>query len=259
MTIGNGRFIYANESSDKYGVILCSIGSINTESNEESSTVITSKTALQKKTDFHALQYNEPLRFTITVVKQDGNLMDSYDERKIKKWLCKSEQNWLQIDQEDLHNVWYNCILNNPRKDNIAKKTGGITFNVECDWGGAWTSRYQKSYKTVNNYLQFSFPFSSDFERDILAPFMKITSLSDGDITIRNMTSNQSFILKNCKANEIIIFDNDNHIFETSELRVLLDDWNKQFFELVEGNNIIELHGNFQMDLEYRLPIRVGG
>lgn len=259
MTIGSGRFMYANENSDKYGIILCSIGSINTESNEEASTVITSKTSLQKKTDFHALQYDDPLRFTITIAKEDGKLMDSYDERKLKKWLCKPERHWLQVDQEDLYNVWYNCIITNPRKGNIAKKTGGITFNVECDWGGAWTSNYKKSYTTQNNTLKFSFNFSSDFDRYILAPLMKITALSDGDISIANTTSGQTFTLRNCKKNEIIIFDNDNHIFETTELRTLLGDWNKQFFELMEGNNLIELQGNFQLDMEYRLPVRVGG
>ncbi len=260
MTINDAcNFIYANEKSEKYGVILCSISDTTVSSNEESSSIISSKTAIQRTTDFHSLQYNEPLKFNITICKINGRYMDSNDERIYKKWLCKTERNWLQIDQPDLYDVWYNCIITNPIKDNIAKKTGGLTFSVECDWGGAWTHLYKKTYTTLNNYLQFNIKYFSDFDNDILTPILKITAKSNCDIQVNNITTKKVFSIKNCKRNEIIKFDNTRQIFNTTEPRLLIDDWNKRFFELAEGFNTIELIGDFIMELEYRLPLRVGG
>lgn len=260
MTINDAcSFIYANEKSDKYGLMLCSIRDINTDSNDESTSIITSKTALQRTSNFHSLQFNDPLRFNITICKSNGKFMDSNDERMYKKWLCKSERNWLQVDQPDLYDVWYNCIITNPTKDNIAKKTGGLTFTVECDWGGAWTHLYKKNYSTVNNYLQFNLKYNSDFDNDVLTPYLKIFIKTNCNIKINNLTTNKAFSISNCKKDETITFDNAMQVFSTTEPRLLLDNWNKKFLELVEGFNTIELIGDFTLDMEYRLPLRLGG
>jgi hypothetical protein len=259
VTINDGcRFIYGNQISDEYGVMLCSLASINTDSNEETTTIITSKTSLQRKTDLHAVQYTDSLRFKLTIAKTNGEYINVLEERHIKKWLCKGERRWLSIDQDDLAEIQYFCTITNPQKDNVAKKTGGITFDVECDWGGAWTSLIEKTYN-CNNTHSFLFNLDTDFEKDILYPVIKITPTTNGNISIINNSTQKIMSVSNCIVSEIITFDNDNNIFQSTSGRVLLDSWNKEFLELIDGFNNITLNGNFKLDLAYRLPVRVGG
>ena len=162
MTINETKFIYANENSDSHGVFMCSIGSPNTEHNDESSNLIMTKSANKMTWDYHGIDYTEPLQFKIVIAKLDGNFIDANDERELKKWLCKDEFHWLQVDQNDLSNIWYSCILTNPRKVNVGTMSGALEFNVTCDSVQAWNKLSKKPYQTTNGSLTFRLNITTD-------------------------------------------------------------------------------------------------
>jgi phage-related protein len=259
MTIYDSNFIYANRTSEEFGVILCDIGTVNTESNDEESQIITSTTPFIDTWNFHGLEKTAPLQYKLTICNKDGSFIDSYKERDLKKWLCKKKRFWLQIDQDDMYDIFYNCIFINPRKISIGKYSGGMTFDVICDSGHAWSSLKQKTYTTSSGTLTFNLNNSNDYDEYELKPLFEITPLINGNLSITNNTTNNTLTLNNCVTSESIIIDNLKNIIKSSSGRVLLDDWNKKFIYLKNGINNITLTGNFSIKISYRLPIRVGG
>lgn len=262
MTINDGyKFIYANNSSDEFNVMLCQIGSnTGNSTNDEKTKIITSKSPFKDTWDLHYVENTEELQFKIIICDKDGKYIDSFKQRELKRWLCKNDKRyWLQIDQVDLADVYYYCIISNPNPINASKYTIGLEFDVICDSSHAWSNLYKKTYETIGNTLNFEFNNIADFDDYILYPTAIITSYGNGNISIKNNTTGDSVIINNCKTNEVIIIDSKNDNIESNLNRMLLDDWNKNVVELIAGVNDITLTGNFTMKLEYRLPIRVGG
>lgn len=259
MTINGYRFIFDGVSSDSYGVILCNIGSINTDTNDEETNIITAKTAFKDTWDLLYIEDSAPLKFPITLCRTDGQFIDADFQRELKKWLCKKQRHPFCVDQDDLADIFYNVIISNPRPSNVARMTGGLDFDVQCDSNHAWSGLKEKEYSTENGTLTFNFYNDTDFEDYELYPTLIITSLSDGDISIKNNTTNQIVNINNCINGEVITLDNFNNIQESSVDRILVEDWNVEYFYLHNGLNNITLTGNFTMKMEYRLPIRVGG
>jgi hypothetical protein len=254
------KFIYANQNSEEYGLILCNIGSIDTQSNDEESELLTSTTPYIDRWHFLGMQKSAPLQFKITVCQINGEFIDADLERQIKKWLCKRDgYHWLQFDQDDLSNIYYRCILRNPQKISVGKYSGGMSFDIICDSQNAWSKLYSKPYSTVGGTLTFKFNHVCDYDDYELCPMMTITSLANQNISIKNNTTNKTITINNCTSGEIITLDSENEISETSANRVLVNDWNVEYLELVSNINNITLTGNFKLQLDYRLPIRIGG
>ncbi len=257
MTINDGfRFIYANQSSDEFGVFKGAFGN-GTDNIDEATGLITSKTMFQEKWSFHGIEKNEPLKFKLTIAKSDGTYFDAYEERAIKKWLCKKKRHWLYIDQDDLANIGYYCILLNPQKVSVGLKSAGISFDVICDSNHAW-SDLQKQ-RRLSSDGTFQFIYHSDFDEEVLTPVFTITPLSDGTIKIKNRTTGKEVSIDHCITTETITMDCENEIMVSSSGRVLIGNWNKRFLQIIEGVNMIELTGDFVLDMEYRLPVRIGG
>lgn len=260
MTINKGmRFLYAGQDSEEFEVMLCSIGNINTETNDEETSLVTSKSPFKDSWDLHYIENTAPLNFTLTIADINGLYLDSDRQRILKRWLCKDKRYWLQVDQDDLMEVYYYCIMNNPRPVNNAKFTGGMELNVICDCGHAWSYLHKEFYETNNGVLTFDFNNVADYDNYILYPTVIINPTKNGNISIRNNTTGDEVVIKNCITNEIITIDGRSDNAETTSYRRLLDDWNKNVVELITGVNNLTLTGNFKMLFEYRMPIRVGG
>jgi len=258
MTINESNFIYANEDSISHGVFLCSIETVNTDTNDEESNIIMSTTPFKDTWDFHGLEKSNPLQFTLTIAKTKGGYFDAYELRTIKKWLCKSSYHWLQIDQSDISNAYYYCILTNPRPVNVGKMNAGLEFTVTCNAPYPWTDLLSKVY-TVTGTKTLSINIQNDYDDYIVHPILTITSTSNGNINILNNTTNKTITFNGCTTNEIITLDSRNYKIKSSLNRVMLDHWNKNVLELIEGVNSISLTGNFTLKIQYRLPVRIGG
>lgn len=258
MTISDCRILYANQSSDEFGTFRGHIGTINTETNDEETTIIQSKNRFKDTWDFHGLEQSKPLQFKLTIIKSNGEFIDANDQRALKKWLCKDTFNWLQVEQDDISDVFYYCIITNPRPISVGAYTGGIEFTVTCNSGFAWSDLVTRTY-VVNGTLLLDYNIFTDFDNYTVRPLVIIKPTVDGSVSIINNTTNQTVSIDDCMTTETIMMDSNKDILESSNGRVLLDSWSKSFLELVSGINKMELTGKFKMTLQYRLPIRVGG
>jgi len=257
MTIQTNKFLFDNQSSDEFGLWgFVSFDNSSYSTNDEETEIIMSKNSFQDQWNFHGRVYNNPLTFTLTICKSDGGFIDPFEQRSIKKWLCKNKLSWLQVVQNELENVYFRCIINNPRMISINRMNAGMSFTVTCDAPYPWSGLYSYEY-ICEDIFNFNLNNIYDFEEYVVYPTVTIEALDNGDISITNNTVNQSITIKDCTNDEKIILDRKGMI--SSSKGILIDRWNKRFLEVVEGENSITLSGNFNMKLEYRLPIRVGG
>lgn len=256
------KFIYSNQSSDEYGVRLCDFDSSNIGSNDEETEIITTTNSYKDTWDYHGKVKSAPLKFQITICKYDGNGVSGYfdnnEERAIKKWLIRSKRNLLQIDQIDLSDTYYNCLLTFNSKQNVARGTAGLVFDVICDATTPWSGLYKKSYTTVNNTLTFKLNMILDFDDYLVQPTLIIQPTANGTCTIKNITTNEEVIITDCVTTEIITLNCATDQISSSSNRLMIDSWNKNGISLCEGLNNLTLTGAFKLSLEYRLPIRVG-
>lgn len=252
------NMVYGGQSTEEFNSIVCDWQNINTDSNDEASELIVSTTPFINTWHLHDVQKTEQLTFPITICDKDGEYIDAEKERCLKKWLMKNRMDWLSFDQDDLYDTFYKCVFINPVKNSVGKMTGSITFTAVCDSGTAWTGLRTRSYSCVDN-SSFTFVLSSDYQEYELYPIIKITPTENGNISIINNTTNKTLTINNCVTTETITIECDRNRIYSSNNRVILDDWNKVYFSLVEGKNNVALTGNFVMRIEYRLPIRVGG
>lgn len=257
------RFLFADGVSDEYNLMLAYFNTSDISSNDEVFEIVTSTNPYIDTWNCHGKVKSEPLKFPITVVKMDDSsgsrYFDTYEERAIKKWLIKNERNWFQVDQEDMADIFYYCHMTFDGKENVATGTAGLKFQVVCDTNHAWSGLIKKSYPTVNNTLTFSLNSVVDFDNYIIYPTLVIQSLSNGNISIKNNTTNEIVNINNCSINEIITLDNSTDKIKSSTGRNLISDWNKQTLGIIENKNEFTLTGNFKVEFQYRNPIRVGG
>lgn len=257
MTIQECNFLYAGRSSEEFNLIMVDF-SEPTASNDESSELLLSTTPYRRTWSLHAVQKSEPLKFRITLCKSNGEYLDAYEESEIKEWLIKDNFNWFSVDQTDLANTNYFCILSNPQKVNVARRSGGISFDVTCNSQGAWSNLMTKNYVSTTTYT-FNFYNHVSYDKFELLPTLTITSNANQNISIKNNTINKTVTINNCLSGETIIIDSENDLIDTTATRNIIDAWNVETLSLVKGNNSVTLTGNFLLKLEYRLPVRIGG
>lgn len=252
------NFTYGTKSSEEFGVILVKFDAANIDSVDESTNIITTKNVKSRKFDLHGVIMESPLTFEITISKANGDYFDTLEEERIKKWLCKNSWDFLTVDKSDMMDKTYCCILNNPKRIKIAENIAGLSFSVTCNSNVAWSKLHKLSY-TSKDTLLFRFHYNSKFQNESLHPILIIKPTSDGNISIKNNTTNKTLTLNNCINGETVIFDGENETFESNNGRNILGNWNETFISMVDGNNDIALTGKFNLTIEYRLPVRIGG
>jgi hypothetical protein len=258
MTIYGMDFIYSGESSQEYGVKLGFINSMDRGSNEEPVNIIFTKNLFKEEQNFHGAYPSEPLSFKITVFNEDGSMIDADKQEDIKCWLCRNEFGWLSIDQDDLMNKFFYCIINTINGEDVGMQNAGFTFQVTNISPWAYSEIKTKTY-TSTTTLTDKFYNSAKFYKYILYPQLTLTANSSGNISIKNNTTNKTMIINNCLSSEKIYIDCKNDKIDSSTNRILLDDFNKTFIGFVKGSNSITLTGNFTMLMQYRIPVRIGG
>lgn len=260
-TIQGYNFIFNDDNNESYGVIMCRFDDSSYSSNDEEANIITSKTFGSDVFHLVNVDYENPLKFTITICKEDGTYFNTDEQSRIKKWLCrKDDYHWLYIDQEDMYDIRYKAIMTFAGMKDIGGKNGGMTFNVQCNSPFPYSSEYSVKKICTSETLLFDLYCDSDFaESDsVIYPNVTITSATTGTIQIKNETTGETMKFTDCSVGEVITIT-ENEIPSTSANRVILDHWNYTSLYFIDGDNKIIITGNCTLQLTYSLPRRVGG
>jgi phage-related protein len=257
-TINGLNCIFANQSSEEFGVKMGFIGSNNRDSNDEQWNLVQTKNVVQEIFNYHGKYSSEPLQFKLTFFNDDGSYIDADKQEDLKNWLIRDDFSWLVVDQEDLCDKEFRCTGLSVGLEDVGLRNAGLTVQMTCDCNHAWTGIRTKPYSSTTT-ASYQFINPAKFNKYIVYPQLTITPTSNGDITVKNNTTNRTMSILNCVTTETIYIDCRNEIIKSSNGRNLLDDFNKYFLELIQGNNSLTLTGAFTMKMEYRLPVRIGG
>jgi hypothetical protein len=253
-------FIFAEEASIEHGYyIVSSVGSTTFTSGDESRSLVTTKSPFKEIFDLHYVNDDSPLEFDFIVVKSDeiNRYIDANDERILKKWLLKKKREWLQFDQEDLADTNYYVIISKIEKVDIATYTAAYKCHCICDCSHAWSNLRKKNYTSSGTY-NFSLNSVVDYDEYIIYPKLIISPTQNGTVKIKNNTTNEEIAINNCVTTEQILLDCLTDKIQSSNGRIIISDWNKQTLGIKEGLNSFSLTGNFNLSMQYRLPVRVG-
>ena len=253
-------FIYGGISSNEIGVKIASgFGSTTRSGNVETRDIITSSTPSGTVFGFHGVKYTSPNTFDLIIYNEDGSFINEYQERQYKKILMSSTFKWLSIDQDSLSGISYYCIGTKFEMLNVGTYSGGVLVSFQMDSISAWSNQNTKIYATSGGTLNFKMNIDTDYDDEIIKPILIITPTSNGNISIKNVTRNETIAITSCVLGEEIILDGFSGKINTTSNSLLIDRWNKRYLKLQDSSNNLVLTGNFTLEIKYRQQIRIGG
>lgn len=252
-------FIYDGVPSETYGLYISNIdaNAIN-QSMASSSMDIKEEKIFRRPTPYFLGATPAPvLTFEFSAFSEEEIDADTF--QLISKWLFSSRNfKKLMIDQEDIRNVYFNCIFVDPKIIRVGNVIKGFSATVRCDSPYAWrkAKNLVKSYSSFSVNDSFTFNNSSDDSGSYLYPSLGIMMNNfGGSISILNSEDGgRNFTFTGISPNEILYIDCDLQIIKSSLGINRVSNSNLKFFRLVPGLNHIILSGNiasFQMGTSF--------
>lgn len=264
MTFKATSFVFDEIPGETYNLFLYGLDTSGIMSNNGSSDVslITKKIFRRPVPYFYGVEQTPVLQFGITFFSPDEITADM--AQLIQRWLF-GQRNYkkLQIVQDDMLDVYFNCVLTEPNMVKVGGVVTGFTATVVCDSPYAWTfeETLTKTYATPEVSDIFYFYNLSD-DVYYLFPQLDITLNGSGDtVSILNITdNNREFLFSGLTPGEVLSVDNDLKIITSSSGLLRLPLFNKNWFRLLNGVNQLKITGNVEeVIFTYRFPKKIGG
>lgn len=255
--------VFDDIPSETYNLYLMKIGNSRSSTSDMGINldIITDWSAMSNVPYLYGAKESKVLTFPITLSSPEP--LDRYNTDAIQRWLFgHSYYKKLQIVQDDLRSVYFNCLLNNPQATTIGNLTYGFDCTVICDSSYAWELPKTIPYtiaspqtvlftneSTVNDY---SYP---------KLEFMCNKASGNGSVSIINTTdNNREFKITGLHYGETITVDNKLQIIKSSLGRRIIENFNKQFFRLTPDLNKIIVTGDISnLKMTHQNIRRVGG
>lgn len=247
------EFVFDGVPSSAYGLFIGNTGRGNASSSGISFNMTMDMSGSGTKQLLLGVKYDAPLTFNLDVFSFEP--MDNLHISKVQNWLCgRNTYKKLQIVQDDLSSVYFNCIIGKPNITYVGNMARMISFQVTCD--APWA--YELPKEIVKNTSTWSFRNTSDHWDWLIPNFVEITC-SGGDLKIVNVTDGRETVLLNRKSGEIITMSETTGVVKSSSGLRLMDDFNKNFIRFVSGNNDFVMQNVSQIKINYNLIRKVVG
>jgi phage-related protein len=191
---------------------------------------------------------SEVLSFDVEITSPEE--IDSETFQLVQRWMFSNRTfKKLLIFQEDMSNVYFNCIFNNPQILRVGNVIVGFTATVVCDspFGYEFEKNINYTYTspTVDNNVIF-YNSSNDIGNYIYPNLVITMNSFGGSVTITNSDdANRVFQFTALSPLEVITMNNDIQTIASSTGLKRLSNFNKHFMRLVPGLNHLRLQGNF--------------
>jgi len=249
MSFYGRTFIYDDVPSENYGLFISDIdaSAVNRTMGNTSVEIYEKKLFRRATPYFYGATPSKKLSFKFSSFSEDELTGDDFE--LVQKWLFGSKTyKKFQVVQEDMQQVYFNAIMNDPEIVRVGNMIMGFTCNVECDSPFAYlfpkTTTYSYTGSTVDSVEEFY--NASDDADSYLYPKLVITVNSfGGDVTIRNLSeSSRSSVFTSLSPNEVITIDSSFQTISSSTGLKRLSNFNKKFLRLVPGLNRLRVQGN---------------
>lgn len=199
------------------------------------------------------VKYDTPLTFTLNLFSKEP--IDKIDISKILNWLCgRHTYCKLQILQDDLEGVYFNCLITDPNIGYFGNKAHTLSVTVVCDSPFAYT------FERRDVYVANSWTFNNISDHwDFLIPNSVEIVCNSGDVTVNNIDAKRTLVIKNRKDGEIIRMCEYTGLVKSSSGLRVLDDFNKVFLRFSSGVNKIEMTNVKSIIVKYSFVRKVDG
>lgn len=258
MNYGALSFMFDGISSETFGLFLCSVNEkgVRTYDGGGNVTIHTDRTPQMDFNYIVGIEHDEVFEFTMTFGSKEPK--DKFDISLINNWLVgHSEYKKLQIMQEDMMDVYYNCIINDYKVVTMGNYAFAFECTVICDRPWALTNTRKFKYVNPTTILHYN---NSHTNKLTFPKLTFTTNAPNATVSITN-TSNKNWETKfeGLSNGETIVLDNQLQLINSSLGLRRLQNFNKHWFELVPKQNKLIVTGNVkEIIIEYNEIRKVG-
>lgn len=259
------KFTFDGVSCEDYGLMLYDLASVSSSDTAFATAKIEEeKVSSQSKPFFYTATRNEPLEFNLTFGvdmdrMDDGEPLTKPSLSEIARWLCRDEYKVLTIDQEDMADFFYRCIITELSPASVNGVAWALTAAVRCDAGYA--------YRTEQAYTIDASSGSGTITIDALHdnaryywPVMTITPSTGGTVTVKNDADDgRMFQLTDLPSSAgSIVIDGAKGMIASSGGKNIYPYCNFRFLRLLQGNNPIAVTGACKVEIACEYPAFIG-
>ena len=253
-------FIYDGISSESFDIFLCNMDT-GVQKNDGGGNVkiITDKTPKMDYSYCFGVEYEDPLEFTLTFASTTPKTREEISF--INNWLIgKPTYRKLQIVQDDMMDIYYNCIMNDFEISSFGNAPFAFSCTVVCDRGWGMKKGYPFEYTVNDNYLELSHMNLSHTNQPTYPIISFTTNSANAKVSIKNVTNNNwETIFQGLSNGEKITLDNQKERIKSSLDLNRLNNFNLHWFELLPGVNKIIIQGNIsKVSIQYDYIRKVG-
>lgn len=239
-------FVFDDIPSETFGLFVISEGAAGVIENTGSNSVelFTQEVYRRPTPYFFGTQQTPVLEFELSFASLDP--VDAGTQRQIQKWLFgHSQYKKLQIMQCDMDDMYFNCILTEPKITTVGNFAYMFKCTVICDAPWAWGFWHTDTFGPFVDEGTFSYNNTSD-NNYYTYPQVEITLSSTGaGVTLINKTDNNSTTeFTSLLQNEVLTIDSDRSIIKSSTGLRRFENFKGVLPRLVRGMNNFQILGD---------------
>lgn len=258
-------FIFNNISSQLYDLRILNFetSGVQNSSAGSESTLFQKWVYRKPKPYFYGRSQNIPLEFDLEIGSFDP--IAGFSRTAIEEWLLsKSTYLPFQVVQEDISKVIFDVIFSKGENKYVGNIQRGMTLHGKCNapWGYESPKTLIKTYVGGGiAYETFNFYNGSD-DSEYLYPQINFTMNGGGNyFTLTNTSdNNRIFSFTGLSTGEVMTVDNNLQQMISSTGLLRMDNFNRKFFRLIPGMNVLILTGgisNFNMTYSFARKVGV--
>lgn len=249
------HFTFNNISSEDMGVVIASPnGGLFQESFLPTRRIVETSVKGKNKRYFKGVE-SDPLSFSLTIFIAEWRDRDNI--RQIARWLFQDYYKpiWFETSPEHIYYAMFegdSTIFHNGCKD------GYIELNVRCDSSYSYSPvQYASSTSETASVGQLDIYNEGDLTIKPKARIKK--TVANGDIEIRNTSTNQLIKFTEIQLDEEVFvdFENEEIVSSLQYLNIYrFENHNNEWLEFTvedNGTNNLEFTGDFEIKFEYEL------
>ena len=180
--------------------------------------------------------------FPLTFVRETP--IELYEIDRIYKWLMPRDEEFrkLYINDPAYQGYYYNAKINKIVDIPINGYPYAIKCDVLCQSQYAYSNIIKKTFMSPT--LPLTFTIVNDSSKKLSPIFKFKCNLANGNITLKNNSTNETMTLTGLTLNEVITIDYKERTISSNTNPLVLNKFNKVFLNFKQGVNSLILSGN---------------
>ena len=264
MAFYSREFVFDNTPSSTYSLTISSADNAESKTNMPGDVKLLTQKLHRRTDEFLYGVSIEPILSFDVLFTTDNNELSALDLELIGKWLFgRRSYSKLRILQPDMEDVYFDCIFTSPKIYRVGNEIRGVEATVHCKDAWALTNEKVFTYTYSPNAVNETITHGNlSDDSGYTYPTLIITVDNyGGNITFINTSdSNRTSTFTALQANEILTINNNYQTLSSSTGLKRLSNFNKNFFRLKSGKNIITLNGACSsFVIKYPMARKIGG